>query len=730
MTMKKTIIFLFFSIFLIKIERNHAQIPVVNGWSQFTPSSDSRLIYVSDISGNDATAQTYLPSSPAIGADPFNPSGNILAYKTIAAAKTQLRAGYPDWILFKRGETWVNQRIGVVSLNGRSATEPMLIAAYGACGTRPQIQTGNLDFIHFFGASASNVAIIGIHAYPHTRSGTDDPIALHLVNAPFSNFLVEDCFFERFHGHFLIQDNNSANAYLATRTNFKARRNILVDAYTTSAAHAGGMFIRNVNGILFEENLIDHNGWSATISGATPTQYRHNVYFQVSCQNLVFTKNIVSRAGATGGSFRCGGTITDNLFLANPQSIQFGTEEAVDGGGGGINFPSEFRTGEVANNVILDARAETFDNGKGISVLKIKNANIHNNIIAHFTPVTNYNIGVFMNYDENVTVENNVIYKWGNNLSAGWNFANGIRIGAGLIGTNYLNNNEIQMTNTLGTCITKHGAVANISLSNNKYHSAMSSNNWFEPSGSFANWVAATGETGSQVQAIAYTDPNRNIGSYMTSIGTSGNLADFINAAKTQSRCSWNTDYTANQVNNYIRIGFGKSAIVLAIDVLDFQAIAQQNEAHLNWKIADNKTLKNIEIQRSGDGVSFEKIAKISAQSRQFLDKNLSKGDYYYRLLFHENDGNMDYSSIAHIRISDDEKSILLYPNPTTGIIKMQHEIDQIGDLKIFIYDAFGKKMFIKSVDNQIDLSNFNTGIYFIEIHRNGTIINQKTIKI
>ncbi len=727
--MKKSIIFLLFSIFFIKTEKNQAQIPVVNGWSQFTPSSDSRLIYVSDISGNDATAQTYLPSSSVIGADPFLPSGSILAYKTIAAAKAQLRVGFPDWLLFKRGETWVNQRIGVVNLNGRSATEPMLMAAYGACGARPQIQTGNLDFIHFFGASASNMAIVGIHAIPHTRGGTDEPIALHLVNAPFSNFLVEDCFFERFHGHFLIQDNNPANAYLATRNNFKARRNILIDAYTTGSTHSGGMFIRNVNGILFEENLIDHNGWSETIAGATPTAFRHNTYFQVSCQNLVFTKNIVSRAGATGGSFRCGGTITDNLFLANPQNMQFGTEENVDGGGGGLNFPTEFRTGEVAHNVILDARAETFDNGRGISVLKVKNANIHDNIIAHFSPITNENIGIFMNYDENVTAENNVIYKWGNNQSSGWSFANGIRLGGGLIGTNYLNNNEIQMTNSLGTCITKHGAMANISLSNNKYHSALSTNNWFEPSGSFANWVAATGETGSQVQTVAYTDPNRNINTYMTSIGGSSGLVGFINAVKTQSRCNWNTNYTANQVNNYIRTGFGKAAIVLAIEVLDFQAIAQQNEAHLDWVIADAKSLKFIEIQRSVDGIYFEKIAKIAAQNTYFSDKNLSKGDYYYRLLFHEKDGNVDYSSIAHIRINEDEKNIYLYPNPTTGIINIENISGKNNDFKIFIYDILGKKITTQSTDNQIDISNFDKGIYFIEILSNGKILSQKMIK-
>lgn len=74
------------------------------------------------------------------------------------------------------------------------------------------------------------------------------------------------------------------------------------------------VFIDNVDSILFEDNVIDHNGWSETIAGATTNGFRHNTYFQVGNRNLIFRNNIVSRAAATGGSFRCGGIIHNNLF--------------------------------------------------------------------------------------------------------------------------------------------------------------------------------------------------------------------------------------------------------------------------------------------------------------------------------------------------------------------------------------------------------------------------------
>ena len=106
---------------------------VVNGWTVLTPSSDSRLIYASN-AGNDTNAAAvygrgyYLPSDPEIGSDPTNPIGPIVAYASVVEASKRFRGrnwngtdsaggipnygsplpdnsnGYPDWILFRRGE--------------------------------------------------------------------------------------------------------------------------------------------------------------------------------------------------------------------------------------------------------------------------------------------------------------------------------------------------------------------------------------------------------------------------------------------------------------------------------------------------------------------------------------------------------------------------------------------------------------------------------------------------
>ncbi len=64
------------------------------GWTVFTPSTDTRIIYVSSSDGNDASAETY--TSAQIN-DPFNPPASIKTYKTVAEVRKQLRDNYPDW---------------------------------------------------------------------------------------------------------------------------------------------------------------------------------------------------------------------------------------------------------------------------------------------------------------------------------------------------------------------------------------------------------------------------------------------------------------------------------------------------------------------------------------------------------------------------------------------------------------------------------------------------------
>ena len=61
---------------------------VSSGWTNLAPSSDSRIIYVSSVLGADTNS----------GLSEASPK------RTLAAAVSLLRDGYPDWLLLRRGD--------------------------------------------------------------------------------------------------------------------------------------------------------------------------------------------------------------------------------------------------------------------------------------------------------------------------------------------------------------------------------------------------------------------------------------------------------------------------------------------------------------------------------------------------------------------------------------------------------------------------------------------------
>lgn len=68
--------------------------------------------------------------------------------------------------------------------------------------------------------------------------------------------------------------------------------------------------------------------------------------------------------------------------------------------------------------------------------------------------------------------------------------------------------------------------------------------------------------------------------------------------------------------------------------------------------------------------------------------------------------------------LNNDEQSINIYPNPTTGRII----INGINNIKMArITDVFGRSQFIKLTNNEIDLANQISGFYFVEIQDGST---------
>ena len=100
------------------------------GWTVFTPSASTQIIYVDDTLGNDSDTLIYDSTDTAIFADPFSEHAGLKPFKTFAAAMAARRDNQPDWVLFKKGEEFLVTSNSFF-LSGSSNTERQLLGSMG-----------------------------------------------------------------------------------------------------------------------------------------------------------------------------------------------------------------------------------------------------------------------------------------------------------------------------------------------------------------------------------------------------------------------------------------------------------------------------------------------------------------------------------------------------------------------------------------------------------------------
>jgi hypothetical protein len=394
----------------------------LNGWTIFTPSVDSRVVYVSSSTGKDT--QTGLSQD--------------MPFKTIAKGISRLRSGHPDWLLLKKGDTWY-ESVDWSNSGGRSASQPMLISSYGT-GPRPLIETGShrgFSNTQVGGSrgngTTNNLAIVGLHFYANTRDPNSSDYAGNSGEAGFSwiangtNILIEDNVFRYYTVNIVLGASGLA------LKNFSLRRNIIADAYSTTG-HSEGIFSDGVTGLIMEENLFDHNGWNASIEGAEANVFNRNIYLAATTTQVFFKGNISANSASEGAQFRSGGTIINNLFVRNSSGFDLGHLQ----GDPIITFAEVHQNVILESNDIQDAPAPG-PRGFGIVFYSAKGTGVKvtNNIIAHVASAFPYGAG--LNFDSTATAvdaSNNIIYDW----------TNPIVTDPGNPGANIISPNQINLT--------------------------------------------------------------------------------------------------------------------------------------------------------------------------------------------------------------------------------------------------------------------------------------------
>jgi hypothetical protein len=495
-----------------------------NGFTNFPLGEGARIILISTSEGSN-----------------FN-DGQFQPVWSLKKALSLMRPGYPDRILFKRGDVFTEANLDVnLSLRGRSAMEPVIIGAYGDIRLPRPVLKAHLGV---GGRVPRFVVLQSLDLYADTRDPAaklfhvktmkDQGHGIDIVTS--GSFLwIEDCRCRDFSGGIIVQSRESD--FFDTLV---IRRCQIVDSW--SPGFCSGLYIENVTNVLIEENLLDHNGWADGLKEGEKTIFNHNMYLQRvrvgEDRHFIVRNNISARASSHGCQFRPGGLLENNLFLKNPLGAYVSYAPSV-----------------VRNNVVLDADSigPHAARGQGLEFLNCPTVLAEGNIVAHKPDKANGMEALCYDPSQHNSrnlptrgeFRNNIVYDW-----AGVAF----RLAAPSTELSVHDNDFQQRDNRL---VEFDVWKPNYLFRNNQYISE--GRRLFRIGQRDIDWKEWLKETGDESDwgRTTFVDPSRDIVTYSKSIGLAdASLEGFLAAARLQRRGHWDPCLTAQAVNDYIRAGF------------------------------------------------------------------------------------------------------------------------------------------------------------------------------
>lgn len=204
---------------------------------------------------------------------------------------------------------------------------------------------------------------------------------------------------------------------------------------------------------------------------------------------------------------------------------------------------------------------------------------------------------------------------------------------------------------------------------------------------------------------------------------------------------------TSYQVG-YSAVAFGGTVFNLAnagqipVELMTFKAYAKSNVNQLEWATASERNNAAFDIERSIDGVDYQKIGSVkgSGTSAKVTTYNFTDATplsiAYYRLRQIDFDGKETLSKAITVARTGAGKVVInkLYPSVTSDILTL--DITANGSTSLFVYDAVGRLVLSKqlgdingSVIEALTVNGLASGLYVLNVQSGGVRLTQRFVK-
>lgn len=193
----------------------------------------------------------------------------------------------------------------------------------------------------------------------------------------------------------------------------------------------------------------------------------------------------------------------------------------------------------------------------------------------------------------------------------------------------------------------------------------------------------------------------------------------------------------------FITLGSVDAATPLPVELTNFTAIKNGNLVDINWQTASEINNDFFIVQKSFDGIYWERLTKINGAGNSYLPINYNYIDYvpceegcYYRLKQVDFDGSSVFSKTIKVEGLNPStlfgNNIHLYPNPTTSITTVEFVSESTEMIYLEIHSIEGALVYESRVvcgegknKFSINSNGFANGLYFLTLRgMNGKTIN------
>lgn len=191
---------------------------------------------------------------------------------------------------------------------------------------------------------------------------------------------------------------------------------------------------------------------------------------------------------------------------------------------------------------------------------------------------------------------------------------------------------------------------------------------------------------------------------------------------------------------NRFRIVFQSSVIALPVTYTSIKATPKNKDIQIDWEVAEESGIQKYEIERSVDGINFNKAGEVTArgnntsESYQWLDVNPVTVNNYYRVRAIQADGKFFVSKIVVVKMNAGKPGIKVFPNPVKNKqINIRSDEMEKGRYTLLVHNPQGQQIIHRVIDhpggsfNQIIYVSkmLPAGMYYLKIGNEKEEYNQ-----